>query len=324
MEFGFSLRGRGSLARPDVILKMAAKAEALRYSSLFVTDHVVLPASSARSVYPYSPTGQFPGGAEQDYLEPLAVLGFLAHATRKIRLGTSVLVVPYRNPLLAAKMLATLDVLSGGRLILGVGVGWLAEEFEALQAPPFAERGRVTDEYLRLMRLAWTTDPLSFEGRYYRAKEIHALPKPRQRGGIPIWVGGHTDAAVRRTGQLGDGFHPIGMRPPAMLLPEEYAEKAAAVAAHAREAGRDPRAIALTLRVPMQVRSPRARALAGERPLFQGTAAEVRADVERYAALGVTHFVFDPIEPDLPGVLANMERFADDVRGTIRVRRARA
>src|SRR5438094_962843 len=123
MEFGFSLPGRGPLAGAETILKLATKAESLRFSSLFVTDHVVLPASMARSTYPYSTTGQLPGGAAQDYLEPLVTMGWLARVTSRIRLGTSVLVVPYRNPLLVAKMLATVDRLSGGRVILGAGVG---------------------------------------------------------------------------------------------------------------------------------------------------------------------------------------------------------
>ncbi len=322
MEFGFSLPGRGPLARPDVILKLAARAETLRYHSIFVTDHVVLPVSAARSIYPYSPTGQFPGGAQQDYLEPLAVLAHLAHATRRIRLGTSVLVVPYRNPLVTAKMLATIDVLSGGRVILGAGVGWLAEEFEALAAPPFEERGAVTDDYLTLMRRAWTTDPVSFETPHYRVRDVHALPKPLQRTGIPIWIGGHTDAAIRRTARLGDGWHPIGMRPPALLTPDEYATKVKQLHDLARDAGRDPSAITLSLRVPMHVRSPRVKAAAGDRPLFQGVAAEVQADVERYAALGVTHFVFDSTAPDLKVALETMDRFAGEVRPRIRSPRA--
>jgi probable F420-dependent oxidoreductase len=321
LEFGFALSGRGPLAAPDTLIKLATTADSLRYSSLFVTDHVVLPASTARSVYPYSPTGQFPGGARQDYLEPLAVLGYLTHATRTIGLGTSVLVVPYRNPLVVAKMLATLDVLSGGRVILGAGTGWLTEEFDALQAPPFAERGAVTDEYLRLMREAWTTDPLRFEGRHYRVADVHVLPKPVQSQGIPIWIGGHTDAALRRTARLGNAWHPIGGRPPAALTPDEYARHVERLHAYARDAGRKPEDITLTLRVPMHVRSPRDKALAGERPLFQGTAAEVRADVERYGALGVSHFVFDAAVSDPRAALASMKRFAEDVRPALRRRR---
>jgi probable F420-dependent oxidoreductase len=314
VEFGVSLPGRGPLAQPDQVLTIAVTAEKLRYSSVFVTDHIVLPASTARSTYPYSPTGQFPGGSRQDYLEPLTMMAYLARATTRLRLGTSVLVMPYRHPLLVAKMLATIDVLSRGRVILGAGVGWLREEFEAVGAPAFEDRGSVTDESLRLMRAAWTTDPVVFEGRHYKVHDVHALPKPVQRGGIPIWIGGHTDAAVRRAGRLGDGWHPIGQRPPAMVPPDEYAAKAERLRAAAREAGRDPAAITLSLRVPMAVRPARAKAPAGERPLFQGTAAEVARDVQAYADLGVSHFVFDPVTPDLKAYLMAMDRFADEIR----------
>jgi len=317
VEFGFSLPGRGPLATPDSVLRMATTADALRYDSVFVTDHVVLPASMARSVYPYATTGQLAGGAAQDYLEPFALLGWLAHATKRIRLGTSVLVVPYRNPLVTAKMLATLDRLSRGRVILGAGVGWLREEFEALAAPPFEARGAVTDEYLRLMRATWASDPVRFEGTYYRLGAVHALPKPAQTGGIPIWIGGHTDAALKRAGTLGDGWHPIGLRPPALLYPDEYAAKAKQVHAWAQRAGRDPRAVTLTFRCPMEVRSGRQKAAAGDRPLFQGTAEEVAGDIKSYAALGVSHFVFDPTHQELGKVLSNMERFADEVRPAV-------
>jgi probable F420-dependent oxidoreductase len=323
VEFGFSLPGRGPLAQPDNLVKMTVTAEQLRYSSVFVTDHVVLPASMAKSVYPYAADGHFPGGADQDYLEPLAMMAYLARATSKIRLGTSVLVVPYRHPLLAAKMLATIDLLSRGRVILGAGVGWLREEFEALGSPPFEARGEVTDEALRLMRLAWTMNPVAFEGRHYVVGDVFALPKPVQKGGIPIWIGGHTDAAVRRAGRLGDGWHPIALRPPGNLLPDEFATKVTLLHAAAREAGRDPADIILSLRVPMAVRPARAKAPAGDRPLFQGTPAEVAGDLRTYAALGVSHFVFDPTVQDLKDVLANMRRFAEDVRPLV-ARKAKA
>jgi probable F420-dependent oxidoreductase len=314
VEFGIALPGRGPLAKPDQVLRIAARADALGYASIFVTDHVVLPASMARSVYPYSPTGQLPGGAAQDYLEPLAMLGCLARVTRRARLGTSVLVIPYRHPVVTAKMLATIDRLSGGRVILGAGVGWLREEFEALGAPPFEARGAVTDEYLRLMRTAWTTDPVTFEGRWVRVQAVHALPKPVQPGGIPVWIGGHTDAAVRRAATLGDGWHPIGMRPPAMLLPEEYAAAVRRLHAWAQGAGRDPKAITLSLRVPMDVRARGLKAPAGDRPLFQGTADQLVGDIRSYAAAGVTHLVFDFTTPDLKAALASLARFAHDVR----------
>lgn len=317
MDFGFSLPGRGPLAKPDLVLKLAQKAEQLGYSSLFVTDHVVLPTAS-KSFYPYHPSGQFPGGANQDYLEPLTLLTYLAAATKKIRLGTSVLIVPYRNPLVTAKMLASLDVLSGGRIILGTGVGWLQEEFVALGAPPFAERGRVTDEYLRLMRECWTKDQIDFKGTYYRVSDIVFLPKPLQKPGIPIWIGGHTDGALRRAGELGDGWHPIGLRPPALLHPPEYAEKVKQIHAWATRAGRNPRQITLTFRAPMEVWPKRAKPPAGDRQLFKGTAEQVIADIRQYQVLGVTHFVFDSPPPDPKAVVANMERFAEDVRPKVR------
>src|SRR6476620_9869266 len=191
MHFGLSLPGRGPLATPDALTKLAEKADALRYSSLFVTDHVVIPTSN-NSVYPYSPSGRFATEWTNGYLEPIAVMGVLAGLTSRIKLGTSVLVVPYRNPVVTAKMLATLDVMSGGRLILGAGVGWMREEFEAVQAPSFEERGRVTDE-------------------------------------------------------VADAWHPICMRPPAMLHPPEYALKVKAIHGWARKAGRDPKDITLSL-----------------------------------------------------------------------------
>src|SRR5437762_11079920 len=190
VEFGISLPGRGPLAKPDQVLTMAARADALGYASIFVTDHVVLPASMARSVYPYSATRQLPGGAAQDYLEPLALLGALARETKRARLGTSVLVVPYRHPLVTAKILATLDRLSGGRIILGAGVGWLREAFEAVGAPPFEERGAVTDEYLTLMRRTWTTDAVIYQSRYVPVDNVHALPNPAQPCGIPVSLDG--------------------------------------------------------------------------------------------------------------------------------------
>ena len=195
MQFGFALPGRGPLATPEALTKLAEKADALRYASVFVTDHVVIP-TSYNSTYPYAASGRFTGDWTNGYLEPMAMMGVLVGLTSRVKIGTSVLVVPYRNPVVTAKMLATLDVMSGGRIILGAGVGWMKEEFETLQAPPFAERGKVTDEYLRLMRDMWTKEPVEFKGAHYRLPSVSAMPKPRQKGGIPIWIGGHTDVGA--------------------------------------------------------------------------------------------------------------------------------
>jgi alkanesulfonate monooxygenase SsuD/methylene tetrahydromethanopterin reductase-like flavin-dependent oxidoreductase (luciferase family) len=171
----------------------------------------------------------------------------------------------------------------------------------------------VTDEYISFMRQTWTTDPVTFRGRYVSVRDVHALPKPVQAGGIPVWIGGHTDAAVKRAARLGDGWHPIVLRPPGLLLPDAYARRVRELKAWAKEAGRDPEAITLTIRVPMEVRPRRAKPPAGDRPLFQGTAEEVARDIRTYADLGVTHIVWDPTHQDLPSVLDNLARFAHDV-----------
>lgn len=313
MNFGFALPGRGPLATPEALTKLARKADSLRYASLFVTDHVVIPTSYS-SPYPYSTTGRFAGDWTNGYLEPLGLMGYLAGLTTRVKLGTSVLVVPYRNPVVTAKTLATMDVMSGGRLILGAGVGWMREEFEMLQSPSFDERGRVTDEYLRLMREMWTKEPVEFKGSYYQLPSVSALPKPRQKGGIPIWIGGHTDAALRRTGELADAWHPIGMRPPAMLLPDEYAEKVKIIRGWARKAGRDPKDIALSLRVPLELAPKRGAGTVSDQPGFRGSASDVIRRIKSYQALGVSHFVFDLAPVELKGQLALMERFATEVR----------
>ena len=321
MEFGCHLPVYGAAATRETLLAFARRMEALGYDSLWASDHVVIPWRIT-SKYPYNETGDFPLPPTAAFLEPLTALALVAGATERIRLGTTVLVLPHRHPVLAAKMLATLDHLAPGRVILGAGVGWLREEFDALAAPAFEARGAVTDEYLRLMRATWTVDPVTFEGKHYRVRDVHALPKPAQRGGIPIWIGGHTDGALKRAGTLGDAWHPIGLRPPAMLLPDEYAQKVKQIHAWAQRAGREPSAIRLTLRAPMEVRPKGTKAGGGSRPLLQGTAAEVAADLQQYVALGVSHFVFDPTVPDVKAVLANLERFADEVRPKLKRVRA--
>jgi probable F420-dependent oxidoreductase len=318
VEFGVSLPSRGPLAKPRILVGLARKAEALGFSCVVVSDHVVLPSRTS-SPYPYHPSGEMPGGAQQDYLEPLALMGWLLASTRRIRVGPSVLVIPYRNPVVTAKQLAVLDVLSGGRVFVGCGTGWWPEEFEALQAPPFAERGAVTDEYLRLMVELWTSDAPAFEGKYYRLRDVAMFPKPVQRPHPPIWIGGHTPPALRRAGELGDAWHPIGLRPPAALGPDEYAAKAADVRAHATRVGRDPETVRLTFRAPLEIwptsRGPATTAARGDATaLLRGPAAKVARDIGRYRRAGVSLFVFDVPGPDPRAVAATMERFARDVR----------
>ena len=316
-EFGVSLPGRGPFAKPEILTRLARRAEALGFACVTVSDHVVLP-TRASAPYPYTPSGEFPGGAQQDFLEPITLIGWLLAATRRLRVGASVLVLPYRNPVVTAKQIAMLDVLSRGRVFLGCGVGWWPEEFEALAAPPFPERGAVTDEYLRLMLELWTRDNPRFDGKYYRLRDVTMLPKPVQKPHPPIWIGGHTPPALRRAGQLGDAWHPIGLRPPAGLTPDEYAAKAREVREHAAKAGRSPDAVRLTLRTPLEVwPTPRGRskgaAPADAAPL-RGPAAKVIQDIRAYQEVGVRSFVFDVLQPDLRVFVETMERFSREVR----------
>jgi probable F420-dependent oxidoreductase len=313
VELGFSLPSRGPLARVDVLTRLARTADALGFSVVTISDHIVLPTRSS-APYPYDSTGAFPGGAQQPYLEPIPTAAWLLAVTRRLRVGISVLVVPYRNPVVTAKQLATIDAMSGGRLIVGAGVGWWPEEFEALAAPAFAERGAVTDEYLRLMKTLWTEDDPRFDGKHYRLADVTMLPKPVQKPHPPIWIGGHTEPALRRTALLGDAWHPIGLRGPAGLAPEELAEKVARIRTLARAAGRDPAAIRVAFRGPIDLWPARGRAPAGpERPLA-GPPAKVVADIRAYEAAGVDTFVFDLAWSEPAAMAAVMRRVAREIR----------
>lgn len=313
VDLGFHLPCRGPLARVDVLTRLARAADALGYPVVTISDHVVLPTRSS-APYPYDHSGAFPGGAQQPFIEPISLAAWLLAATRRVRVAISVLVVPYRNPVVTAKQLATIDALSGGRLIVGAGVGWWPEEFEALAAPPFAERGAVTDEYLRLMKTLWTEDMPRFEGKYYRISDVTMLPKPVQKPHPPIWIGGHTEPALRRTAALGDAWHPIGLRGPAGLAPDELAEKLARIRALARAAGRDPASIRVAFRAPLDLwPSPGKASAEAERPL-SGPPAKVVADIRAYEAAGVDTFVFDFPRPEPAAMVALMRRVAREVR----------
>jgi probable F420-dependent oxidoreductase len=208
MQFGAHIFGVGALADPVTLGEVARLAESLGYHSVFLADHVLVPRSLA-SKYPYSQDGSFPYDPDKDWLDPLVALGYLAGQTRSIRLGTSITVVPMRHPIITAKQIATADHLSGGRVIFGAGVGWMAEEF-ALLGASFHDRGRRMDEYLRLMKVLWTEANPHFEGEYFRVANCGFAPKPVQKPHVPLWIGGESPAALRRAAQLGDGWHSAG------------------------------------------------------------------------------------------------------------------
>jgi probable F420-dependent oxidoreductase len=203
MQFGFSPPVSGALSTPENLARIAAEGEAIGYDYATISDHVVIPRD-IEAKYPYSDTGEFPGRSRGDRHEQLTAAAFIAGKTSRLRLVTSVTVVPHRPAVLLAKILATIDVLSNGRLIFGIGAGWMREEFEALGLPPFAERGTVTDEYLNACRELWTKDDPRFEGRYVKFANILFEPKPLQKPHPPIWVGGESGPALRRTARLGD------------------------------------------------------------------------------------------------------------------------
>jgi probable F420-dependent oxidoreductase len=313
-ELGFSLPSRGPLARVEVVTRLARTADRLGFSVVTISDHIVLPTCSS-APYPYDSTGAFPGGAHQDYLEPIALAPWLLAATRRLKVAISVLVVPYRNPVVTAKQLATIDALSGGRLIVGVGVGWWPEEFEAVGAPPFAERGPVTDEYIRLMKVLWTEEAPRFEGKYYRIGDVTLQPKPVQKPHPPIWVGGHTEPALRRTARLGDAWHPIGLRGPAGLAPDELRAKVERLRGLAREAGREPSAVRVALRAPLDLWHARGKTASPgtSRPLA-GAPAKVVEDLRAYQAAGVDTFIFDFPRPEAAAMEALMRRVAREIR----------
>ena len=196
MKYGFTMPGRGPLATPERLGIIARKGEEFGFDALLTGDHILVPKNIS-SPYPYTEGGEFPGSSSGESMEQITLLSYIAGQTSKIRLVTSVLIVPHRNPLIAAKSLATLDVLSGGRLVVGVGVGWMREEFEALGLPPFEERGAVTDEYIRAFKVLWTEDSPQFEGKYISFDDITFLPKPVQKPHPPIWIGGGLMSAWR-------------------------------------------------------------------------------------------------------------------------------
>ena len=303
MKLGIHLVNWGPWASPEGIAALATRADALGFDAVWVSDHVVAPVQ-ATSVYPYIPQSGVTPDRAAVHFEPLLTLGYVAGLTRRVRLGTTVLVLPLRNPVYAAKLIATLDALSGGRAVLGIGVGWLEEEFRALQAPPFAQRGAVTDEYVRLYRALWSDAEItSFSGAFYRLDPVRAFPKPAQRARLPIWVGGHGPAAMRRALALGDGWHPV------RLSPEQLRARVAELRRLAEQQGRDLAGFAVANRCDVGVGMPEAGAQAWQ--LF-GSAERVRDGLGRFTEAGCTDLMLElhPRER-VEQMLEAMERLAE-------------
>ena len=210
LEFGLDVGIYGRLALPVEVLKLARLAEDEGFQSVWLADHIVLPAT-VESQYPYSPDGKFPVPLDELLLEPIATMGVLVGATQRVKIGTAVLVIPYRNPILLARMLVTLDQFSMGRIILGAGVGWLAEEFAALDTFDFSKRGQVTDEYLEIFKAICAGGEVAYEGDTYHFDPVHSQPPSVQRPHPPILVGGTSKRALQRVARLADGWLSVGL-----------------------------------------------------------------------------------------------------------------
>ena len=306
--FGTSMPSRGDMASPENLRTLAQRAESLGFDSVWVSDHIILPRK-VDSFYPYAADGVATFRPDEDYYDPLATLNFLAGCTQKIRLGTHVLILPYRNPVVTAKMLSTLDVLSGGRVILGAGVGWMEEEFQALGLDTYAQRGAVTDEYIQLFKELWTKDEPEFQGEHYQLSGTGFKPKPVQKPHPPIWIGGHTNPAIRRAAEYGDGWMPIGLRPPAILEPEELAEKIARLRRLTVRAGRPEDAVSLCFSTGVTFDdSPGA-----TRRMMSGRAEQIATDLRQYQDLGVRNFILGFPGDSVAALDEAMEQFSKQV-----------
>ena len=313
MQFGFGLPTRGPMATPQSLATLARTGEELGFATISVSDHIIIP-KTIDSTYPYNESGTFAGSPTGECLEQLSLLSYLVGVTSSAKLLTSVMVLPHRPPVLTAKMLATIDVLSNGRLIVGCGVGWMREEFEALGAPAYEARGSVGDEYIRAFKELWTSDNPSFEGKYCRFANVAFAPKPVQKPHPPIWTGGESPAALRRAGRLANVWYPIGSNPRfPVATPGQFADYAAKVKRHAQDAGRDPSSLGFAYSANW-FNDQQASALPdGQRRPLTGTPQQIADDIKHYEDLGVRHMMVNLQGETQAQTLERMQRFADRI-----------
>ena len=313
MEFGFGVPSRGPLASLENIVALARKGEELGFDIITVSDHVVVP-NDIDSIYPYSDSGEFTSSQSGEYMEQLTTVAYLAGVTSTIKLLTSVMVLPHRSPVLTAKMLATIDVLSEGRLIVGCGVGWMEEEFEAIGAPPYAERGAVGNEYLRVFKELWTSDDPSFDGDYASFSNIAFAPKPVQQPHPPLWIGGESPPALRRAGQLGDAWYPICSNPsfPVGSL-EQFADYQVRVLRHAERAGRNASDLDFAYSINWYDDT-QEQIVDGERRILTGSATQIAADIDALEDLGVNHLMLNFQGSNLEETFDLLANFTENIR----------
>jgi probable F420-dependent oxidoreductase len=283
MKFGLMFANAGPFAFPESFENLVKTADEVGIESIWSVEHVVVPVGY-KSTYPYSPDGKMPGPENVPIPDPIVPLAYAAAITRNLRLGTGIVILPQRHPLYVAKEMATLDVLSHGRAMLGIGIGWLEEEFDAVGVP-FKERAKRTEESVKAIRSLWKDEPQPFDGQFYKWAAVESHPKPVQRGGVPIIVGGHAKGAARRAARCGDGFFPG--RSDVETLQALFAEMRAECA----KIGRDPKEIELTA----------------------GTPVTDLDSVRQFADMGVSRMIIPPPAFDPDGVKKGLQEFADKV-----------
>lgn len=316
MKFGLHLGTRGAAMDPAGLITIAKRAEELGFGHLGLSDHVVL-TEHVTTPYPYTKNRKWFAQDTGECLDQLTALSFVAAATTDIRLLTSVMVLPHRHPILSAKMLATIDHLSGGRLTVGVGAGWMREEIELLGAPSYERRGQLSDEYIGAFRALWSQERPAFEGDFIEFSDVLFAPKPVQQPGPPIWIGGEARPARRRAGVLGDGWYPVGNNAIAPFdTVDRYESGLAEVRRFAEDAARDPSALETGLYV-IWYRLGEEELVDGRRRPFTGSAASIVEDVGRYGEAGLENLVIGFETNELSVALDNIEQFADAVMSQV-------
>lgn len=281
MKYGIIFANSGHFSRPELFVELARNCEEFGFESIWTVEHVVIP--QPHMPYPGSRDGQMPGGDHVPIPDPLIPLAYAAAITSRLKFSTGVIILPQRHPLYLAKQLATLDVLSKGRMMVGIGSGWMKEEFEAVDVR-FNVRGARTDESIQAMHAIWRDPVASFHGKHFHFHDVKSFPKPVRKDGIPIHVGGHSPAAARRAGRLGDGFFPT------VTQPDKLKEMFAMVAAAAKESGRNP-----------------------DRIEFTTMAAPKPDAIKALADVGVARVVFGPPSSNPAKLKAGLEQIAKDM-----------
>jgi probable F420-dependent oxidoreductase len=300
MRLGFNLPQFGQSAGPEGLVAVARRAEQIGYDSIWVIERLLYPAQP-QAPYPATSDGSLPLPYRRS-LDPLAVLAYIAARTDRVRIGSTVINLPYYNPVLLARNLATIDVVSGGRLNVGFGLGWSPDEFEAVGVP-MSDRGRRAEEALKLMEAVWSENPVEFKGRYFRLPKSYIDLKPVQKPRPPIYMAAFTPGAMRRVARLADGWNPSGVPVGAMQ------EMFTAIRRMAAEAGRDADAIQLIVTANVEIHE---KALGAERMIFTGTPDQIEADIDATRRLGADELIFNaqfsPGVESAEDLIAMMER----------------